>query len=414
MAEPFFHIYDQHAQEISVLWMLWRNACSQPQHTSDTLRQQETRIFNHVAGLMVKTDLAWDLCEQQLEFEDPAEAFTAAQVAFRSYKTERVKHVIDYAIAHEPAQEGVVSAIEWLPNDIAHPWIKKLLESKDLNHKALALKICIARRENPGQYLNAFLEREDCLAHVGMRELILKSIGVFKRQELLETLGPSIDKGFWFYFALFLNGKNRSLETLSAWLKSAQSEPTPLGQSIALNIALRSLTITQARVLISDLAKDPESKRQVVMATAILGDPHAIPWLLTVMQEPNLARVAGAAFSCITGVTIADSPLEAQSPYGQDQILEQEATENNPELSEDEFLVWPNQKALAELWQQRLQATLQAGNRYFLGRPLTEAGLIQALAEGTQPQRHWAAYELAVQYPNYPLNDITHRQTPRT
>ena len=44
--------------------------------------------------------------------------------------------------------------------------------------------------------------------------------------------------------------------------------------------------------------------------------PVSIPWLIEKMKRPELARVAGEAFSLITGVDLAYDDLEGDWPEG--------------------------------------------------------------------------------------------------
>ncbi len=405
MTEPFIDIYDQHASEITFLWMLWHNACMQPQHNVTSLQAHEARIFNHIAGLMVKPTLAWQLCEKLLEFEEPAEAFVATQVAFRSYKTERIKRVVDIATHNRQARVGVVSGVEWLPGDIAHGWVKKLLESKALEHKALALDICIARQENPEQYLTRLLERDDCRGNEEFMRAAIRCIGVFKRTDLLDVV-KTMDKSHHdVMFALALNRVELDREIIRKWLNTSEGE----AQREAAQIVFRSLSVTEARALISELAQVAGAKRQVITATGILGDPHAVPWLLNVMQEQEFARVAGEACCQILGIELNDTVLEAASPLS----TEQEIDSDDTSLDEDEYLPWPNVNAINEYWEQQQKGNFMPGYRYFLGRPIQQEALLTVAANGNQRQRMAANYELAIQKSNYPLVNSCQRQTKR-
>jgi hypothetical protein len=52
----------------------------------------------------------------------------------------------------------------------------------------------------------------------------------------------------------------------------------------------------------------------VLVGVGILGDPTYIPSIIKKMDEPELARVAGEAFSMITGVDLAYEDFEGEQP----------------------------------------------------------------------------------------------------
>lgn len=60
-----------------------------------------------------------------------------------------------------------------------------------------------------------------------------------------------------------------------------------------------------ANDLLKQVALQEESGRLVVSGAGIAGNPYYIPWLIEQMENPELARLAGEAFSLITGTDIA-------------------------------------------------------------------------------------------------------------
>ncbi|MDH5712302.1 MAG: hypothetical protein OEZ15_11675, partial [Gammaproteobacteria bacterium] len=166
-------------------------------------------------------------------------------------------------------------------------------------------------------------------------------------------------------------------------------------QANAAQLAFRTLPVETARAWISTLAKNETQARIVIQATGILGDPHAVNWLITKMTEPKLARLAGEAFTQITGVDFTQHELIAEEPIDQSQIPGDDAEDDDVGLDEDENLPWPDVAKVTGLWRNHGQHFM-VGQRYFLGRPITADWLKQKLATGTQRQRHAAALELAL------------------
>ena len=73
-----------------------------------------------------------------------------------------------------------------------------------------------------------------------------------------------------------------------------------------------------------ELAKEERHARLVVVGAGVHGDPVVVPWLIEKMRHPALARVAGEAFSMITGVDLVKEQIRIASglplSYAQDDI----------------------------------------------------------------------------------------------
>ena len=77
------------------------------------------------------------------------------------------------------------------------------------------------------------------------------------------------------------------------------------------------------------LAGAPFGRALMIGATGVVGDPQALPWLLGQMNDPVVARIAGEAFSGITGVDLERDGVAVRKPVrtglqlqGRAQLLE--------------------------------------------------------------------------------------------
>lgn len=120
-------------------------------------------------------------------------------------------------------------------------------------------------------------------------------------------------------------------------------------------------------------------------------------------EAPDLARIAGAALSLITGVDIADADLERDAPddftAGPSERLEDEEVAMDP----DEDLPWPNPEPIRAWWDANSER-FRAGTRYLSGEPVREAHCHRVLATGKQRQRNAAVLELALLRPDAPCS----------
>ena len=393
------HIYrDQFERGVvdaAFLWLLRSIAVDQPHYSISELGELERRLDAQLDLLMSSLDLGWQACEAALALQQPGEAFTATVIALRSHDIEKIKTAIQSGLAAPATFKGVVSALGWLPAEIARPWLERLLKGKDMNHKYLGVAGCSLRRENPGELLTDILKREDCRQHANLHARALRLVGELRRQDLMPVLQATLDAkdtslAFWATWSSILLGQQALAKNLQPYVL----KPGPY-QARAIQMAFRVLPVEKGREWISMLAKDPGNARAVITATGALGDPHAVNWLINKMTDPQQARLAGEAFTLITGIDLEKHQLTAPPPSEPAPIPNDDVMDTNVGLDDDENLPWPHAEQIAALWRNHGQHFL-VGRRYFLGKTITPDWLKSKLDEVTQRYRHAAALELAL------------------
>jgi uncharacterized protein (TIGR02270 family) len=120
------------------------------------------------------------------------------------------------------------------------------------------------------------------------------------------------------------------------------------------------------------------------------------------MEDPQHARVAGEAFTTITGVDIAYDDLEGEWPDGFEAGPSEDPNDDNVAMDEDEDLPWPDVKLITGWWRGQGQE-FQSGQRCLLGKPVDPEHCQWILVNGKQRQREAAALEIALMQPNTPL-----------
>jgi uncharacterized protein (TIGR02270 family) len=330
--------------------------------------------------------------------------FTAAVLAFRSLDTRHIQLAVEAGLSSDHTLHGLVAAMAWLPGRLVHSWIKKFLTSKDLNHKYLALAVCSARREDPREFLSAILQREDCIGHLPLYTRALRLIGELKRFDLLHALRSGMesedkDVVFWSTWSAILLGDKALATNLQSYVLTQNSQ-----QIRAMALCFRVLPLETARSWISLLTKDPGNSRLVVIATAILGDPHAINWLIAQMRIPALTRLAGEAFTTITGIDLQDHKLALDELPDLDAQLPDDGAQNEEiGLSDDEYLPFPDVNKIAAVWQ-KYQQRYAPAQRYFMGQMISPGisaseHLRNIFSNGKQRHRQMASVELALLEP---------------
>lgn len=404
--------YEQFGADAAFLWVQRSLAVDHPQYRAKDIADIETRIEANLDSLMAAPDMGWDGCEAAMGTGEPGDQFTATVIALRSHDTERLQLAVHSGLTNKRATKGLISAFGWLPRDLVSPWIHRLLTGKDMNHKYLGLAACSVRRQQAGQVLAGILARKDCQLHLGLYARALRLVGELRRQDLMPALLAATQSNqpelaFWANWSAILLGQFSAAKNL----KSAVFNRGPF-QTRAIDLAFRVLPVEQGREWISAMSDDPNRIRSVIRATAVLGDPHAINWLITKMDDPFLARLAGEAFSLITGVDLVEVKLNREAPDEDPMFLLSDfGSSAHVGLDEDENLPWPDQDKIASYWRS-YGKNYMVERRYFMGRAMTPDFLKEIIARGTQRQRHAAALQLALIDPRSQLINTHGRVLP--
>jgi len=385
-------IHEQIFDEAAFLWESRSVAVEQPDNDAESLHELEIRIDTHLDGLMASIENAWEICLEALKNGEPGETFTAAILAFRSHDVKKIQIVIEAGLANEEAEKGLISALGWLPGKLVHNWIEKFLGSKDLNHKYLAVATCSVRRENPGEFLNRILAREDCKSHKKLYGRTLRLIGEIRRLDLMPYLNEAMESDnsdicFWSNWSAILLGNRSAVENLKTYVFS-----DGIHQQKAIGIAFRALPVEQARKWIAELGKAADQSRAVIKATGILADPHAVNWLISKMDQPAVSRLAGESFCNITGIDLERNQLSIEDHEPEEM---HPGNDEDISLDEDENLAWPDVDKVKAIWMAH-GCNFIAGQRYFMGQNISAELLKNKLQNACQRQRHAAAMELAL------------------
>ena len=145
--------------------------------------------------------------------------------------------------------------------------------------------------------------------------------------------------------------------------------------------------------------------RIVIIGIGVIGEQSGVPWLIEQMENRNLARVAGEAFTMLTGVWLSDAGLEAEQPEGFEAGPTENPEDDDVAMDIDENLPWPHPKRISAWWSKH-GTEFSPGTRYFIGKPITRDWLNEVLKSGRQRQRVAAALELAILEPGKPLFEV--------
>jgi len=164
----------------------------------------------------------------------------------------------------------------------------------------------------------------------------------------------------------------------------------------------QAMAPSAAHVVLQDLAKDPTQLRWLIQGAGITGDPTYVPWLIGHMGKNETARLAGEAFSLLTGLDLALLDLERKPPEDFESGPNDDPDDPNVDMDADDGLPWPDQERITKWWAAN-GSRFQSGTRYFMGAPVTREHCIDVLKNGYQRQRILAAHYLCLLDPGTPL-----------
>ena len=187
-----------------------------------------------------------------------------------------------------------------------------------------------------------------------------------------------------------LLGDRPALDTLAGFVLS-QSRFT----LSAMQIALRLADTMTARNWLKAQSQVPEQRRQMLIGTGITGEPGYVPMLIKRMSDPEFARIAGHAFSMVTGVNLEEQGLDTEKPEGFEAGPNDDPEDENVDMDMDENLPWPDADLVTRWWKQNGSA-FNLGTRYLAGSPVSPESCLQVLESANQDVRLAASLELAL------------------
>ena len=300
-----------------------------------------------------------------------------------------------------------VSALAWLPDKVVAGHMDHLLWAADPYRRRLGLAASVLHRCHLGRVLHQAIEHDDALVasacvRVRRRRTRPPRPGSVARTHLADESVACRDAAAW--SIALLAGDATAVAAASQEIVAAADDR----QGRGLQLAPAESGYRGRHAMDRPAQRRTAGGASAVLGAGVLGLPDMIPWVLEMMRVPELARIAGEAFSMITGVDIAYQDLDGEWPAGFDAGPNDDPADDRVAMDIDENLPSPDAKKLADWWvKQRSQYTPQV--RHLCGKPLTEEWIKHILREGNQRQRAAAALELAIRRPGQPLFDIPAR-----
>jgi uncharacterized protein (TIGR02270 family) len=395
-------VISQHADEASFLWTLRSRGAKAPNYGLPDLAKMDCRVEAHLDGLRIARDKGWKICEKQLAANEKGEVFVAAVLAFESCDRQRIEQVLKVRTAEPNEAGGLVSALGWLPPERAEGYARALTTHESAWLRRVGLAAFAVHRRNPGEALRAAFRDQDPT----LQARALRAFGELGRTDLIQDASQAVSSEnpevrFWASWSVALLSGSASALSL---LKSLTEGPS-LRKAEAVQMVMQRWPLSEAKAWQKKLTQRPEHLRLAISGAGHLGEPEAIPWLIERMGQLPLARLAGEAFTMITGVDLAYRDLERKPPEDFNAGPTEDPKDENVEMDPDDNLPWP-EPALVQKWWDKNRGQFQNGTRYLLGKPMNTEWLKTVLRDGRQRQRAAAALELAIRQPGTPMFNV--------
>jgi uncharacterized protein (TIGR02270 family) len=283
--------------------------------------------------------------------------------------------------------------------------MQPLLASADPQGRTLGLAACRMHHVDPGALLAAALRDSS----TPLRAQALRTAGYLGRTDLLDSVRTALDDADVAIEAArslsLLGDHQTALPVLQAHAlgETPDADGTRLA---ALALLLQSAEFDHGKHVLAAAARAASGnlarERLVMRAIGLLGDVQRVPWLIDRMAEDPRARLAGEAFSMITGADLGALGLERNRPDDPPGTNDEDPDDDQVALDEDEGLPWPDRERVRRWWESHA-STLPARGRCFAGAPPSVAHCEQVLRNSTQRQRMVAASWLCVLQPGRKL-----------
>ena len=397
--QPVALVVVRHAEEAALLCNQRLYLVQAPHVKLHQLRRLDDRLAAHLDGLFVAGDAGSKAAEAALAEPGRGEVVTAAALAFDHKDSARLERILAIAQALPQAQDALVLAVGWVSAQSLRGINGKMLASPVAFHRAVALAACAFHRVDPGESLLAAVEDPDA----ALRAWALRVAGDCGRRDLLRNciaaLGDA-DAACRFEAArsaLFLGERHAPVHLMheATHLPGAR-------RAEALSLLFKISTPVQAAPLLKAMLDKPDTIRDAIRGAGTVGDPKIVPWLIAQMDDLKLARIAGEAFTTITGLDLAWFDLERKPPAGIEFGPNDDPLDDNVDMEEDDGLPWPDSSKLHAWWSANSQG-FRSGVRHFMGAPPSLQHCRQVLKDGYQRQRIAAAEHLCLLQPGPPL-----------
>jgi len=361
------------------------------------LVNEEERLEANIDGLFISDHEGTPYYKKVILKDDYGELFAATVLSIKLRDDSLFETIFELAEDNEYLLNAIADALIWLPYSGVSLYLDLLYNTRKPEKQYVAIAASAGHRRINIRHL------VDALSSANMMLLARAIIAVAELGE--ESLASKIE-GYLVHkeesirfsanWALTRFGNADAMNNLNRFLFN------PLYAERAIFFEVMQKDINKTVYLLRHLFQNNETKRLAVFGMGLLGNPASIDSLIKVMYEDELARVAGEAFSFITGLNLDYENFDQDSPEGFESGPNDNPKDENVEMDRDEDLPWPNPTLIARWWEEN-KKNFSPQKKYIFGKEMSMLQFKEVLIHGTQIQREFSALAIAVRQRNQPI-----------
>jgi uncharacterized protein (TIGR02270 family) len=383
-------VYEEHLDEAGFLSALWEKALTDPEYTlAEVAAGPEERVLGHLDGLVLGgRKVAERLLVPALAGDDAGVVLAAAWALLLSEDGDQARPVLDALSSGEPEQVAAATrALQLAPRPDLAARLSAPLASRRPEARAAALDVLAAWRADAAGPLEPFLASPDA----AVRRAALRLGRALPARLTPHLLEPSLSGD---------EPEERDLAIAAGLVAGARSAWALCerivrdgGPAWSFPALLYASSGAQDLAPLTSALEDPERRKAALFALGFTGRMPAADAAAAHLGDRELGRLAGEAFSAITGVDIGGALSRAPERWDPDAPEEDEA-----EVAGDPAeAALPSPEAAPILaWWQEARKGLDPGARYLGGAPWSAEALLGALERAPMRRRPPLALDLAV------------------
>ncbi|UXH78780.1 TIGR02270 family protein [Roseateles amylovorans] len=391
----------QYAEQTAFLWTQRVRAVQSAGRDLASLADLDERLAAHLEGLYVAAAAGWRHAHRALQ-ERPqgGEAFTAAALALQVGDAAGLDGVLALAPTQSMVIPGIAAAFGWVDPALLRGIVLDLIQSTCEVRRLIGVWALALHRVDPRASWAQLLADPSPTVRARALRLAGEVGALHQRDACLDGLtdDDANCRNWAAWSSALLGDRGRAIDALKS-----QAEQGAAGAG--LDLLLQIQAPDEAHAWLKGLAGRGADLRVLLRASGRVGDPAYVPWLLSQMQQPATARLAGESFALITGADFREPGLRGRTPEGFEAGPNDDPEDPEVESDPDADLPWPDPQAAAKWWTEA-RHRLPSGQRRWLGQAPTRTHLLTMLTEATQRHRAVAATALALGTPGRPLFDV--------
>lgn len=393
-AEPFRDLVDESLDESAFLWKRWEaDLQSLTRSLAEVVSWTEDRLQGALDGVRAAGSGVTEVLEPVLAGDDPALLPVAAHLlAAKSAPAARTLLAAALRDAAGGRLSSLIRGVEVADLDRSFAPVTAVLSARGPEHSAALCRLKSFHRSAPGRELNEAFESK-VVAH---QVEALRAA----RYAPDETLGRCLSAGL----------KSAEAAVRRAAIDTGLYRRLPHVWELALQLTrerspaaapflplLASLGSPDEQQSVVGALREPRLQQSGLFALGFIGTPEAVETCLAGMRDPKLARMAGEAYSAITGANLVRDRLAAPEPDDAPSLppIEADALDANLVPTAPELWPPPDLDAVRAHWG-RIRSGYAAGVRHLGGRPVSLGVLVDAIENGPMLRRPGLILEAAI------------------